>query len=266
MSEVLKLSSPATREFWEIPIVYEDESLLAFNKPVGLLTSPDRHDAHRPSLMQLLHRDIKRGAAWATARNLSYLMNVHRLDAETSGIVVMARNKAVFIAVANLFGTEKPTRRYVALAFGHPKEDEFRVDAKIAPDPLRPGNMRVNSRAGKKASTEFRVLTRFKGCTLIECKPATERLHQIRVHLKHLRLPVLGDSSYGGPPLLLSRLKRDYRLKKGRIERPLISQPAVHLEEVSFSHPLTSAQVTMTAGWPKDLTVAVKYLRLYAAG
>src|SRR5882724_4883703 len=93
MSEVIKLSSPATREFWEMPVLFEDEHLLALDKPAGLLTSPDRYDPARPNLMKLLHAGIERGAPWAKQRGLSYLMNAHRLDFETSGIILLAMSK-----------------------------------------------------------------------------------------------------------------------------------------------------------------------------
>ena len=83
----IKLSSPATREFWEIPVLFEDEHLLALDKPAGLLTSPDRYDPQRPNLMKLLHAGIAAGKPWARERNLEYLSNAHRPDFETSGVI-----------------------------------------------------------------------------------------------------------------------------------------------------------------------------------
>src|SRR4051812_22136969 len=87
MGGVIKLSSPATRDFWEIPILFEDVHLLALNKPSRLLTSPDRYDPDRPNLMRLLHRDIARGAVWSQQHGVTYLANAHRLDFETTGII-----------------------------------------------------------------------------------------------------------------------------------------------------------------------------------
>ena len=264
MSAVIKLSSPATQEFWEIPVLFEDEHLLALDKPAGLLTSPDRLDPQRPSLMALLHTAIAGGKPWARERGLNYLMNAHRLDLETSGVILLAKNKAALIAVANLFGSEKPFRKYVALVSGAPPEDRFAVEVKIAPHPLNPGLMRVDSRTGKKAKTQFEVLERFSGWTLLRCEPLTGRTHQIRVHLRHIQLPVAGDELYGGQPLWLSRLKRDFRLKPGHEERPLLSRAALHAEVLSLTHPVTGATVAIAAPWPKHLKVAVKYLRQFA--
>jgi 23S rRNA-/tRNA-specific pseudouridylate synthase len=97
----------------------------------------------------------------------------------------------------------------------------------------------------------------------LNCFPTTGRTHQIRVHLQHTGLPIVGDSPYGGSPLWLSRLKPDYRLKPGRTERPLLSRVALHAERLTLAHPVTGETITFTAPWPKDLQVAVKYLRQF---
>jgi len=260
----IKLSSPATREFWEIPVLFEDEHLLALDKSAGLLTSPDRFDLARPSLMTLLHAGIAAGKPWAAGRGLTYLMNAHRLDAEISGVLLLAKSKPVLVALANLFGTEKPRRQYVALADGTPKEDRFDIDTKLAPHPGRPGLMCVDAKSGKSARTVFEVLERFSRATLLKCEPLIERPHQIRVHLCHARLRLVGDELYGGKPLWLSRIKPGYRLKEGRTERPLISRAALHAGQLALPHPVTGELLTITAPWPKDLSVAVKYLRQFA--
>jgi len=264
MSAAIKLSSPATREFWEIPVLFEDEHLLALNKPSGLLTSPDRYDPQRPNLMKLLHTAIAADKPWARERRLAYLMNAHRLDVETSGVILLAKNKPALVALADLFGSEKPAKKYAALAQGRPTEDQFEVDAKLAPHPVKIGQMRVDPKNGKKSRTRFTVLERFDGWTLLRCEPLTGRTHQIRVHLRHAGMSLVGDALYGGKPLWLSRLKRDYRLKPGHEERPLLARVALHAEELSLTHPVTGASVTISAPWPKDLKVAVKYLRQYA--
>src|SRR5580700_1759739 len=119
MSTPIKLSSPATREFWEIPVLFEDDHLLALDKPSRLLTSPDRYDPDRPNLMKLLHAAVEQGKPWAAQRGLTYLMNAHRLDFETSGVILLAKTKPDLVALANLFGTEKPAKVYTALVHGN---------------------------------------------------------------------------------------------------------------------------------------------------
>jgi RluA family pseudouridine synthase len=260
----IKLSYPGPPKcFWEIPVLHEDEQLLAIDKPAPLLSSPDRYDLSRVNLMRLLHQGITKGAPWATQGNLKYLANAHRLDSEVTGVFVLAKDKKTLVALADQFGAEKPKQVYVALIRGTPPEDNFEVDAKIAPNPLRPGLMRVDSRNGKKSKTEFTVRQKFSGYTLIECRPLTARMHQIRAHLQYIQLLLIGDKSYGGAELLLSHLKSDYRLKGGKTERPLISNLALHAEKLTLSHPVTNEPIAIEAPWPKDLTVAVKYLQRY---
>ena len=261
---VIKLSSPITGEFWEIPVVYEDAHLLAVNKPSGLLSSPDRYDPQRPNLMKLLHAGIAEGKPWAKQRGLDYLMNAHRLDFETSGVMLLARSKPILVSLANLFGSEKPLKRYAALVHGAPSEERFEINAPLAPHPVRLGEFRVDTKRGKRARTRFAVLERFGGWTLLTCEPLSGRTHQIRVHLRHSGFPLVGDELYGGKPLLLSRLKSGYRLKPGHTERPLLDRVALHAEELILPHPAGNEPVKIVAPWPKDLVVAVKYLRRYA--
>ena len=262
----IKLSSPATREFWEITVLFEDDHLLALDKPERLLTSPDRFDLKRPSLMQLLHAGIEAGKPWVRERNLTYLSNAHRLDSDTSGILLLAKSKLVLVALADLFGTPKPVRKFNALVRGTPPEEKFEIEAPIAPHPHKPGLMRVDPQAGKRSKTQFEVLENFSrhGYALLQCEPLIARPHQIRVHLHHADLTVVGDELYGGKSLWLSRLKQDYRLKPGREERPLISRVALHAAELALPHPVTKETIVIKSELPKDFKVALKYLRLYS--
>lgn len=263
---VIKLSSPATREFWEIPILFEDEHLLALNKPSGLTTSPDRQDPNRLNLMKLLHTAIAENKPWVRERNVTYLSNAHRLDFETSGVLLLAKSKPVLVQLADLFGAEKPVQKYVALVKGEPLEERFEVDAKLAPHPVKLGMMHVDPRNGKKSKTQFSVLEQFSRYALLRCEPLTARMHQIRVHLRHAGFGIVGDQLYGGKPLWLSSIKPNYRLKPGREERPLLARVALHAEQLELVHPVTGQPVVIAAAWPKDLTVAVKYLRQFASG
>jgi RluA family pseudouridine synthase len=266
VAAAVKLSSPATKEFWEIPVLHEDGDLLALEKPAGLLTSPDRYDPDRPNLMRLLHAGIEQQKPWAKERNLNYLANAHRLDFETSGVILLAKNKPALVALANLFGSEKPLKKYVALAWGNPPAKNFSVEAKLAAHPFKLGQMTVNPKTGKKSKTDFEVLEQFSDWCFLRCTPLTGRTHQIRIHLKHAGFPIVGDELYGGKKLWLSRLKKDFRLKEGREERPLIARVALHAEELTLPHPVTGEAVTIKSEWLKDLKVAVKYLRQFATG
>ena len=264
--DTIKLSAPATKQFWEIPVLFEDEHLLALDKPAGLLTTPDPLAAEQPSLMQLLHAGIAAAKPWAQERQLSFLSHVHRVDPETSGVLLLAKSKSALATLTDLFGTEKPLRRHQVLVRGTPAEAKFEVDAPLAPHPLKAGAMRVDKDSGKKSKTRFEVLEDFPlhGFALLQCEPITSRPHQIRVHLRHAGLTVVGDELYGGKFLWLSRLKRDYRLKPGREERPLIGRTALHASELSLPHPVTNETIRIKSELPKDFRVGLKYLRLYS--
>jgi len=261
----IKLSAPETQEFWKVPVLYEDQALFAVDKPSRLLTSPDRYDANRPNLMRILHRDVERGAPWARERALSYLANAHRLDFETSGVLLLGKSKPALVALANEFGSELVQKTYVALVSGTPEEETFFSAASLAPHSIKLGLMRVDPKNGKKSYTGFTVLEKFVGYTLLRCEPKTGRTHQIRIHLNHLGFPIVGDALYGGEPLFLSQLKKDYHAKKKEPEQPLIGRVALHAESLAVTHPDTGAKVRIDAPWPNDLEVALKYLRKFAS-
>lgn len=265
MSAVIKLSLPERRGFWEIPILFADEHVVALDKPAGLLTSPEPAAADKPSLMELLHAAIAAGKPWVLAGGFTYLMNAHRLDAETSGVLLLARSKPTFTTLADLFGETKPRLTCLALVQGSPREDRFEIGAKLSPDQANPELTVVDPKQGKRAQTVFEVAERFGRFTLLKCQPLTHRPHQVRAHLRNAGLPIAGDTLYGGQPLLLSRLKPGFRLKAGHVERPLLGQAVLHAESLTLEHPVTHAALTITAPWPKELKVALNYLRRYGA-
>jgi 23S rRNA pseudouridine955/2504/2580 synthase/23S rRNA pseudouridine1911/1915/1917 synthase len=266
VNPVIKLSSPTTREFWQIPVLYEDEHLLALDKPAGLLTSPDRADPQRPSLMGLLHQGIADQKSWVREHGIAYLASAHRLDREASGIVLLARSKAVLVSLADLFGGDKPLKEYLALVEGAPSEPHLQIDARLAPDPVRPGIMRVDPKHGKRSRTLVDLGEAFGRWSLLRCRPLPDRAHQIRTHLRRAGCPVVGDELYGGRPLWLSEIKPAYRLKPGRQERPLLSRAALHAHTLSLVHPVTGAALHIVAPMPKDFHVALKYLRRFMSG
>ena len=194
-SRTIKLSSPATREFWEISVLYEDNHFLALDKPARLLTSPDRFDPARPNLMALLHEGIARGAPWARERALSSLMNTHRLDPETSGVLLLAKTRSRRSSPRPTSSAPAeypaPASRSFKAARAAPRS---KVSAKLAPHQTLPGAMRVNSKHGKHAETRFLNWLKVSTVTpLVRCLPQTHRAHQIRVHLNFVGLPIAGE-------------------------------------------------------------------------
>src|SRR5262245_24748052 len=165
MSPSIKLSSPATREFWEIPVLYEDEQLLALNKPIGLRVSPNESEPDQPSLLKLLHEGIAEGKPWAKERGLDFLMSPHKLEPEIGGVFLLAKDKPALLKLSDLFNSEKPCKQFLVLVQGSPAEDRFESDAKLSVHPVIPGQMRVDPRAGKRSVTTFEVAERFSKYT-----------------------------------------------------------------------------------------------------
>ena len=252
------------------PILFEDEAMIAFDKPSGLLIAPDRWDKQRANLMDMVHERYGHGVA-----------NVHRLDADTSGLLLCAKTKPALDFLSGQFQSKTVEKVYLAFAVVLPVEramkvapalrdaagalpDQFRVDLALGEDERQPGRMRVfKGRGGKPSTTDVRVLERFGNFVLVECRPLTGRTHQIRLHLAAVGAPVLNDVFYGDPSikLLLSDLKRRY---KGRDEeKPLIDRLALHASALTLTHPLTRERVTLQAPLPHAFEVALKYLRKF---
>lgn len=269
------------------PVLFEDDSLVAFDKPSGLLVAPDRWDKTRENLMGLVHVHPRYGRTVA---------NVHRLDADTSGVLLCAKTKPALDFLSGQFQAKTVEKKYHAFVAVLPPEqamkvvtpvrdasgvlpETFTVDLALGEDERQPGRMRVfKGRGGRDCLTEFRTLERFGGgraftrvaagagsFAFVECRPLTGRTHQLRVHLAAIGAPILNDPFYGHPEvkLLLSDLKRGY---KGRDnEKPLVARLALHASELTLKHPVTREPLTIRAPLPHEFEVALKFLRKFAA-
>ncbi len=239
------------------PIIFEDECLIAFDKPSGLAVAAERGHPPGENLMHAVQEKMGRDVTL-----------VHRIDADTSGLVLCAKTKVALDFLSGQFQSKTVVKRYAALTVGVPKEDEFIVDLVIKEDEARPGVMCVVKKHGKASVTEFSVQEKFpqpagrSSLALVECRPLTGRPHQIRLHLSVAGAPILNDPLYGDETrLLLSDLKRGY---KGRDdERPLINRLALHAGALTFTHPVSREKTTLSAPRPKDFEVALKYLQKF---
>lgn len=208
-----------------IPILYEDRSVLALDKPAGWLLAPADWQQTRRNLQAALESAIAAGEWWAKSRNLRFLRFVHRLDAETSGAFLCVRSPGAVPAYSRLFEERGVEKVYLAVVAGAPREAQWTCRLPLAADEASPGRARVDPRAGREAETRFRLLAtrRAEGgeaISLLEARPLTGRTHQIRVHLEAGRLPVLGDTLYRGGlrtrgadafPLALRSVRLAYR-------------------------------------------------------
>jgi RluA family pseudouridine synthase len=180
-----------------IPILYEDRAVMAVDKPPGWMLAPESWQRTSRNLQAALVSSIRTGEFWARPRNLKYLRFVHRLDAETSGVLLLAKSPGAVSAYTRLFENRQVRKTYLAVVTGNPSKERWISQDRIGPEPGETGRMRVDPRNGKDAETEFRVLQRSGSLALLEARPRTGRTHQIRVHLSARKLPVAGDGMYG---------------------------------------------------------------------
>ncbi len=187
-----------------IPILFEDRSVVAIDKPAGWLLVPSEWRQTGRNLQAAIESSIAAGDYWAHARNLRFLRYVHRLDAETSGVLLLVKNANAMGAYSALFESRDVEKGYLAVVPGVPRTPEWICRRKLGPDPLTTGRGQVDDRAGKEAETRFRVLASrvdpgLGEISLIEARPMTGRTHQIRIHLSVSGHAVLGDQLYSAP-------------------------------------------------------------------
>lgn len=189
-----------------ISIIFEDRSVLAIDKPRGWMLVPHSWRQTNWNLQAAIDSSIRAGDFWAYSRNLKYLRHIHRLDADTSGILLFAKSEGAMRAMGDLFESRRMEKTYLAVIEGKPRQTEWTCDLPIGPDPAKFGRMRVDtSEEGKEAETHFRVLTSNDRFTLIEASPLTGRTHQIRLHLAESGSPIMCDELYG-------RVEKGFRL------------------------------------------------------
>jgi RluA family pseudouridine synthase len=227
-------------------IIFEDDNLIAINKPSMVSSLQDRLGI-QPSVHD-----------WAK----SYFENCqlcHRLDKETSGIMLIAKNPETYREMAIKFEKREVDKTYWAIADGRHYFEQLTVDIPLAVSSK--GRAKVDKQDGKPAETDFTVVETFKHFSLIECKPITGRLHQIRIHLATQNAQIAGDRVYGGSSPFLSTIKRNYNYPKDEEPRPMIQRAALHAKRISFS--LYGNSFNIDAPLSKDMNVFLKLIRKY---
>jgi RluA family pseudouridine synthase len=252
-------------EPWNEPIevLHEDAHVLAILKPSGLAVEPDRWDDSRPNLIAALQAVSDEREASGTGEPFRPRL-VHRLDRDTSGVMVVAKTVEAERELGAAFEEGRVSKRYLALVEGeHPLADgeSEEIVLAIAADPRRTGQMCAR-KDGKQAITVVRVAQRFRGYTLVECEPRTGRTHQIRVHMAAKGFPLAVDPLYGRrKELLLSELKSGYRKKPGQVETPLIARLTLHAAQLEIPSLVEAGQVVrIEAPLPPDFARTLKQL------
>jgi 23S rRNA pseudouridine1911/1915/1917 synthase len=238
-----------------LDILRQTDDYVAINKPAGLATIPGRGET--TSAFEQLAQQLNLPHTGATDPRLRV---VHRLDKDTSGVLLFAKHIESQRHLSHQFQNNTVEKEYLAIVAGRPSADEGDIDANLAPHPGNPKLMAI-SKQGRPARTLWKLEQRFRVHTLLRVFPKTGKTHQIRVHLRHIGLPLAVDPLYNptAPPLLLSLLKRDYRPTRNEEERPLIARLTLHAEKLRFKD-LAETQIEIIAPTPKDFRATINQL------
>ena len=246
-------------------VVYEDEALMVIDKPAGLVVHPGAGN---------FHGTLINAVAWHLRDLPAFDPNdpevglVHRIDKDTSGLLVVAKTPDAKTNLGKQFFNKTTHRSYNALVWGNFTEEEGRIEGNIGRDPkdrLRMAVFPPDSEIGKSAVTHYRVLERFGYVTLVECKLETGRTHQIRAHMKHIGHPLFADERYGGCEILRGNRSSAY---KAFIQNcfKLCGRQALHARTLGFVHPLSGQQMDFNSELPADMEALISKWRAFIAG
>ena len=236
-------------------IIYQDEAVLAVNKAAGLAVLPGR--GRTESLIKQLEADPRLAGRKP--------LLVHRIDADTSGLVLLALQADAQKKISEQFHNRTISKEYWALVRGMPLHESGSVDMPIGVDPNNSKQMVIRGLEPKKSRTKWILGQRFDGVTLLKVFPVTGRRHQIRVHLKAMGYPLVVDPLYGGTELKLSEFKRRFKLGKTQEERPLLARLSLHARSLTFIHPLSGQEMKLEAELPKDYRATLEALEKWAS-
>ncbi|HKR64844.1 MAG TPA: RluA family pseudouridine synthase [Thermoanaerobaculia bacterium] len=246
-------ATPSTIASQDLPlaILYEDDDVVVIDKPPGLVVHPAAGHPDQTLVNALLFhvRDLS-GVGGEIRPGI-----VHRLDKDTSGVMVIAKHDDAHRKLTAEWGTERVRKEYVAVVYGTPSQERGTVDAPIGRDPRDRKRMAVVA-SGRRAVTDYEVQERLRAASVVRCVLHTGRTHQIRVHMKHLGHPIIGDPLYSGP---------QWRgIPDKRVQRALSAFPrqALHAAHIAFPQPTTGAPMTFDAPLPADLRELIETLRV----
>lgn len=226
-------------------ILYEDDNHIVVNKPPFVASLDERGGSGEVNILRL-------------AKQYSPDAQVcHRLDKETSGAIIIAKNPEAYRSVSMQFEKRKVKKTYHAVVDGQYQFNELFIDLPILNDGNR--SVTIDRKEGKRAETIFNSIKFYRHYTLVECKPITGRMHQIRIHLATQRAAICGDTLYKGKPVYLSSIKKGYRIAKDDEEQPIMKRFALHAKHVVFKG-LDDKDIEIEAPYPKDFATLIKLL------
>lgn len=249
-----------TPEAIPLDIVYEDEVLMVVNKPAGMVVHPG-HGNYSGTLINALLHHIENLPMNSSERPGL----VHRIDKDTSGLLVVAKTEAAMTHLAQQFFDKSSEREYLALVWGNVKDDEGTVEGHIGRNPKNRLQMQVfpDGDQGKEAVTHYKVLERFGYVTLLSCKLETGRTHQIRVHMKYIGHTLFNDERYGGDKILKGTTFTKYRQFVDNAFK-ILPRQALHAKTLGFQHPLKGEFMRFDSEIPEDMSQCLEKWRNYS--
>ena len=244
----------------DLDLVYEDDALVVINKPAGMVVHPGHGNYSGTLLNGLIHHFEQLPT---NSNNRPGL--VHRIDKDTSGLLVVAKTEEAMTHLAKQFFDKTSERKYIALVWGDFEEEEGRIEGSIGRHPKNRLQMTVfeDNSQGKEAVTHYKVLERFGYVTLVECQLETGRTHQIRAHMKHIGHTLFNDARYGGDRILKGTSFTKY---KQFVENcfSLLPRQALHAKTLGFDHPVTGKKMQFDTSIPEDFENAIQKWRQYS--
>jgi 23S rRNA pseudouridine955/2504/2580 synthase/23S rRNA pseudouridine1911/1915/1917 synthase len=232
-------------------ILYQDDDIVIANKPSGVAVIPERFDTGKIDFKQMLERFL----------GIS-LMTVHRIDRDTSGVILFAKNADAHKTFNTMFEERQIGKEYLTFVLGKLSGKTGVIDSPIATHPSKNGRMVIHPK-GKEAHTEFEVLEQFRHAAFLKVVIKTGRTHQIRVHFSSCDHPLLVDPIYSTQAaFFLSSIKKKYKQSE-EAERPILNRLSLHAHSLTFVHPKTGAEIRVESELPKDLATTLNLLRKY---
>jgi 23S rRNA pseudouridine955/2504/2580 synthase len=236
-------SNPFKGKTFQDLILYQDDDFLIINKPPYISTLEDRSSPI--NILQLAREKYPTAQVG------------HRLDKETSGVMVLTKNEDTYKYFSKLLEKREVAKLYHAIVSGRHQIDELEIKKPIF---TSSNKSRIDFQEGKPSTTFVKSLEIYKIHTLLACMPVTGRMHQIRIHLADQRMPICCDEIYGGSPLMLSEVKKGYNLRKDEEEKPMIDRVALHAYSIQFPKP-DGELLKISADYPKDFAVCIHQLK-----
>ena len=248
-------SKEIEREDIPVNIIYEDDDIIIINKQADMVVHPARSNTHGTLVNALAFYSDKLSSGLGEFRPGI----VHRLDKNTTGVMVVAKNDAAQWKIAKQFERRQVKKTYLAIVHGTPELTADRISARLGTHPRTREKYAIRPESGKEAITFYEVVESFRGFSLLKLTPKTGRTHQIRVHLSYIKHPIVADDMYGG------RLVYPWQLKDTEVgvEEPIINRCALHASTLEFEHPTTERIVKFEAPLPEDMQNLLDMLRKY---